>query len=154
MPQDHERFMRVALEEAAKGGAEGNVAVGSVVVRDGTLVAGGRNLVTSAHDPTAHAEVVALRNASAARGTEDLSGCDLYTTFEPCPMCCGAIIVSGIETLVMGARPGPGENRWGGYTVESLIKLTKWDDRVKVVTGVLPEECARIRDEWEARNKR
>lgn len=151
MPQDREHFMRMALEEADKGGAEGNVAVGSVIVRDGKLVAGGRNLVASTLDPTAHAETVALRQAGAALGKVDLSGCALYTTFEPCPMCCGAIMASDISTLVMGARHNPAESRWGGYRVEKLLELAGWAARIEVVTGILTEECLQVRREWEAR---
>ncbi len=96
MPADHEHFMGLAIEEAAKGGAEGNSAVGSVIGRDGNIVAVGRNLVTSTNDPTAHAETVALREAGAAQGDPDMTGCILYTTFQPCPMCSGALIVSGL----------------------------------------------------------
>jgi len=83
MPANHEHFMRMAIEEAAKGGSEGNSAVGSVIVRDGNIVAVGRNLVTSTNDPTAHAETVALREAGSAQGDPDMSGCTLYTTFQP-----------------------------------------------------------------------
>ncbi len=104
MPTNHEHFMRMAIEEAAKGGAEGNSAIGSVIVRDGNIVAVGRNLVTSTNDPTAHAETVALREAGAAQGDPDMAGYTLYTTFQPCPMCSGALIISGVATVVMGAR--------------------------------------------------
>ena len=83
----HERLMQIAMEEARRGAAEGNVAVGSVVVHDDRIVARGRNLVVTESDPTAHAETVALRNAGAAVGHTDFSGFTLYTTFEPCPMC-------------------------------------------------------------------
>src|SRR5581483_7842579 len=93
--REHEPLMRAALAEAARGGAEGNVAVGSVVVRDGAVVARGRNLEAATGDPTAHAEVVAVREASRLLGRRDLSGHALYTTWEPCPMCCGAIMASG-----------------------------------------------------------
>ena len=145
MPEEHERLMRIALEEAARGGAEGNVAVGSIIVQDGTVVARGRNLVTTNSDPTAHAETVALRNAGAALQRTDFSGCTLYTTFEPCPMCCGAILVSGITTLVMGARSAPPERRWGDYSVEALIAHTQRSDQIAVVTGILTQECADVR---------
>ncbi len=145
MPEEHERLMRIALEEAARGGAEGNVAVGSIIVQDGTVVARGRNLVTTDSDPTAHAETVALRNAGAALQRTDFSGCTLYTTFEPCPMCCGAILVSGITTLVMGARSAPPERRWGDYSVEALIAHTQRSDQIAVVTGILTQECADVR---------
>ena len=152
MPHDHEQFMQIALEEAAKGGAEGNIAVGSVIVRDGAVVARGRNVVTSTFDPTAHAETDALRAAGRALRQVDFTGCTLYTTFEPCPMCCGAIMASGISTLVMGARHNPADSRWGSYTVEKLIELARWGDRLQVVTGVLVQECLAVRREFEARN--
>jgi tRNA(adenine34) deaminase len=145
MPEDHERFMRLALEEAARGGAEGNAAVGSVIVQGGSVVARGRNLVTTTFDPTAHAETVALRNAGAALQRVDFTGCSLYTTFEPCPMCCGAILASGITTLVMGARHAQAESYWGDYTVEKLIELAKRSSQITVVTGILTQECADIR---------
>jgi tRNA(adenine34) deaminase len=145
MPGNHEHFMRSALEEAARSKAEGNVAVGSVIVQGDTVVARGRNLVNSTFDPTAHAETVALRAAGAALQRVDFSGCTLYTTFEPCPMCGGAILVSGITTLVMGARPAPGERRWSGYTVERLIDLAGRSGALQVVTGILTQACADIR---------
>ena len=141
MPQDHESFMKVALGEAEKCKAEGNVAVGSIVVRGDAIVARGRNLVTSTSDPTAHAETVALREAGAAEGQGDFSGCTLYTTFEPCPMCCGAIMISGISTLVMGGRSEGSARRWGDYSVESLLALARVEDKLNVVTGVLTKEC-------------
>jgi tRNA(adenine34) deaminase len=142
---DHERFMRMALDEAAKGKAEGNVAVGSVIVQGDTVVARGRNLVTSTFDPTAHAETVALREAGRALQRVNFSGCTLYTTFEPCPMCCGAILDSSISTLVMGGRPTPAERRWGDYTVERLIEVSKRSGTIQVVTGVLTQECVDVR---------
>ena len=152
MPLDHDRFMRLAIDEAARAGAEGNAAVGSVIVRDSTVIATGRNLVTSTNDPTAHAEMVALREAGAALGQIDFSGYTLYTSFQPCPMCCGALMVSGVSTLVMGARPDPADNRYGSYNVETLLELAGWEDRIQVVTGILPQECLKVRQEWEARN--
>ena len=145
MPTNHERLMRIALEEGEIGAAEGNAAVGSIVVDGETVVARGRNLVASNSDPIAHAETVALRNAGEALQRTDFSGLTLYTTFEPCPMCCGAILASGISTLVMGARPEPGQSRWGGYTVETLIDMTHSTDRISVITGILTQECADIR---------
>jgi tRNA(adenine34) deaminase len=142
---EHERFMRIALEEAARGKAEGNVAVGSVIMQGATVVARGRNLVTSTFDPTAHAETVALREAGRALQRVDFSGCALYTTFEPCPMCCGAILASGISTLVMGGRPSLAQRFWGDYTVERLIEMAKRRDSIQVVTGILTQECVDIR---------
>jgi tRNA(adenine34) deaminase len=145
MPGDHERFMRMALDEAARGKAEGNVAVGSVIVQGDRVVARGRNLVMSTFDPTAHAETVALREAGQALKLVDFSGCTLYTTFEPCPMCCGAILASNVSTLVMGGRPTPAERRWGEYTVEHFLDYAKRSGTMQVVTGVLTQECVDIR---------
>jgi tRNA(adenine34) deaminase len=145
MSGDHERFMRMALEEAARGKGEGNVAVGSIIVEGGTIVARGRNLVASTYDPTAHAETVAIREAGRALKRVEFPDCTLYTTFEPCPMCCGAILASGISTLVMGGRSAPAERRWGEYTVERLIELARRVGSIQVITGVLTQECVEIR---------
>lgn len=141
MPIDHDHFMRMALDEAVRSHDEGNIAVGAVLVHGDTLVARGRNLVTSTHDPTAHAETVAIREAGAALQQVDFADYALYTTFEPCPMCCGAILNSGISTLVMGARYDPAQTRWAGYTVEALIELTGRRAAIEVVTGVLVQPC-------------
>ena len=83
---DHKHYMHIALEEAERGAAEGNVAVGSILVRAERVVARGRNLVNSTSDPTAHAETVALRQAGEQLGHTDFSKLTLYTTLEPCPM--------------------------------------------------------------------
>ena len=142
---DHEHYMRIALEEAERGAAEGNAAVGSILVRAEKVVALGRSLVTSTSDPTAHAETVALRHAGEQLGHTDFSKSTLYTTFEPCPMCCGAILASGVNTLVMGARHDLTQSRWGAYTVEKLLELTNRSDQLIVITGVLPQACADVR---------
>jgi tRNA(adenine34) deaminase len=141
---EHERFMRVAIEEAHRARDEVNDPVGSVIVRDGAIVARGRNLVYTTHDPTAHAEMVALRKLGEATGTIDFSGCVLYTTYQPCPMCCGAILASGITTVVLGARPVQGGRRWGQYTLERLVAWLGWDDRFTIIDGVLEAECQLI----------
>jgi len=137
--------MRIALEEAERAVAEGNTAVGSILVRAERIVARGHNLVTSTSDPTAHAETVALRHAGEQLGHTDFSKSILYTTFEPCPMCCGAIMASGVHTLVIGARHDLAQSRWGAYTVEKLLELTNRVDQLTVITGVLPKACADIR---------
>ena len=143
--QEHETFMRFALEEAQYAADEGNVGVGSVIVMSDKLIARGRNLVPTTHDPTAHAETVALREASSVLGTDDMSGAVLYTTFEPCPMCCGALMNANIATLVMGGRPDAEQTRWAGYTLERLLEMCDWSCQMQVVTDVLVEECLNIR---------
>ena len=142
---DHEHYMRIALEEAERGATEGNVAVGSILVAPERVVARGRNLVTSTSDPTAHAETVALRQAGEQLGHTDFSNLTLYTTFEPCPMCCGAILASGVHTLVMGVRHDLTQSNWGAYTVETLLELTNKESQLTVITGILTRECADVR---------
>ena len=152
MAEDHERIMGMALEEADRAGGEGNIAVGSIITRGDTTVAKGRNLVNSTLDVTAHCETDALRNGGRALGHVDFSGHTLYTTAEPCPMCCGAIMASGISTVVMGARPVPSQRRYGDYTIEKLIELAGFEEKLQVVTGILPQECADVRRQWDERN--
>ena len=136
---DHQAFMREAMVEATAAAAKGNVAVGSIVVRDGRIVARGHNEVVSGHDPTAHAEIVALRRAGAALGTPVLAGCTLYTTLEPCPMCAAALSWARIDRVVIGAL----FPRTGG--VRSLARILDLMGPVvhpvEVVAEVLPEEC-------------
>ena len=142
---DHEHYMHIALEEAERGAGPGNVAMGSILVRAERVVARGRNLVNSTSDPTAHAETVALRHAGEQLGHTDFSEVTLYTTFEPCPMCCGAIMASGVHTLIMGARHDLTQSNWGTYTVETLLELTNRASQLTIITGILTEACADVR---------
>lgn len=133
-----EQFIRLALGLAAEGEQQGEVPVGAVVVRDGEVVGRGHNQPVVTHDPTAHAEVVALRNACAALGTHRLDNCDLYVTMEPCAMCAGAIVTARIRRLVFGTR----DIRFGA--VRSKFRIADSDllnHRVEVVEGVLAAEC-------------
>ena len=150
MAQDHQAFMRVALEVAEETGVAGNDAIGSILVRGHTVVARGGNLTNTTKDPTAHAETVALRAAGEALADTDLSRCTLYTTFEPCPMCAGAIMVSGVPLVVIGARPDPSVRRFGPYTLEAFLEWSGWNDRIEVVGGVLPEDCLEMRLKWQS----
>ncbi len=133
-----EAFMRRALELADLGESAGEVPVGAVVVREGEVVGEGWNRPISAKDPTAHAEVAALRAAAQALGSHRLDGCDLYVTMEPCAMCAGAIVTARIRRLVFGTR----DLRFGA--VRSKFRLADSDllnHRVEVVEGVLAPEC-------------
>jgi len=106
MATDHESLMKLAIREAAKARDEGNPGFGAVVVENGEVIAHGRNLFATTSDPTAHAETMALRNASAATGRSEFANCTLYTTAEPCPMCLASALVSGVSALVMALHPG------------------------------------------------
>jgi tRNA(adenine34) deaminase len=146
MQTTHEEFMRLALEEAARAGAAGNVAVGAIITRDGTVVGRGHNRAVSTIDPTAHAEIDAIRSAATTLNQPDLSGCALYTTWEPCPMCLAGILVAGINTLVMGTRYSL--QRWGTFSVERFLEQVGAADQVRVVNDVLAEEGLAIYWEW------
>jgi tRNA(adenine34) deaminase len=148
MRTEHERFMATALEEAKKARDLGNMAAGAVIVRDGEVLARGRNEVNSTFDITAHAEAVAVRNLTITRrqlnsGSQadsgPFAGATLYATLEPCPMCCWVTCTAGLTTLVIGARHADLGIPYGAYTVEKLIAMT--GRRIRVVTGILTDEC-------------
>jgi tRNA(adenine34) deaminase len=101
-------FMDLALDEARAAGERGEVPVGCVIVRDGAAIARGGNRTVADRDPTAHAEIVAIRAASAALGSERLTDCDLYVTLEPCTMCAGAVAFARIRRLYYGAADPKG----------------------------------------------
>jgi tRNA(adenine34) deaminase len=110
-------FMDMALAEARAAGEAGEVPVGCVIVRDGAVVARSGNRTLTAHDPTAHAELVAIREAAAALGSERLDGCDRYVTLEPCAMCAGAVAFARVRRLYYGAADPK------GGAVESGVKF-------------------------------
>jgi tRNA(adenine34) deaminase len=130
--------MRLALAEAARAAAIGEVPVGAVVVLDEQVIGAGHNQPISTHDPTAHAEIVALRAAAAAVGNYRLGGATLYVTVEPCMMCVGALVHARIGTLVFGtAEPKAG-------AVESTQRAHEHpalNHRLAVVSGVLAADC-------------
>lgn len=135
-------WMRAALAEAAAAGAAGEVPVGAVVVDEhGRVIATGRNERESTHDPTAHAEVVALREAAAVRGDWNLGGCTLVVTLEPCPMCAGALLAARISTLVFGAWDEKGGAVGSRY---DLVRDRRLPFRVQVVGGVDADAAATL----------
>ena len=143
---DHERFMRAAIEEAAKGKAAGNPAFGAVIVDNGAIVGRGHNLLATTHSPIAHAETEAISRAATTLRRSDFSTCIIYTTAEPCPMCLSAILASGIRSLVIGARRSPADQRWATYTVEKFIAAPFCSGPVSVLRDVLAADCAAVRD--------
>ena len=131
-------FMREALAQAAVARVRGEVPVGATVVLDGQVIGLGYNRPIGAHDPTAHAEIVALRAAAARLGNYRLSGATLYVTIEPCQMCVGAMVHARIARLVYGAR----EPKAGA--IESAMRAHEHpalNHRIAVTGGVLEEEC-------------
>ena len=141
--------MRRALALAESAARTGEVPVGAVVVRDGRIVAEGANHPRSANDPTAHAEIAAIRAAAAALGRERLDGCDLWVTLEPCAMCAGAIIHARVERVVFGAHDPKGG---AAGSVFELLGTDRLNHRVAVTPGVLPaESAARLQAFFQAR---
>lgn len=108
MTQKHEQYMKQALFLAEEAGGIGEVPVGAVVVKDGEIIASGYNQRELGHDATAHAEIIAIRRACQKLGTWRLSGCDLYVTLEPCPMCAGAIVNARIDRVFYGVKDSRG----------------------------------------------
>jgi tRNA(adenine34) deaminase len=141
----HEPFMRAALEQAHEARRRGEVPVGAVVVVDGAIAGAGFNRPIADADPTAHAEVVALRDAARRKGNYRLTGATLYVTVEPCLMCVGAMVHARVATLVFGAR----EPKAGA--VESTQRAHEHpalNHRLAVVGGVLEEDCRAIMQEF------
>ena len=132
------RFMRAALRQARRGEAEGEVPVGVVVAHQGRVIARAHNRPIRLSDPTAHAEILALRSAGRKIGNYRLAGCTLYATIEPCAMCAGAMIHARIQRLVFGARDAK-----AGATgsVLNVLNHPKLNHRVEVASGILEEEC-------------
>ena len=147
MNTDHEKYMREALKEARRAEAEGEIPIGAVVVCEGRIIA---NQTETLHDPTAHAEMLAMTAATAYIGGKYLPECTLYVTVEPCPMCAAAMAWTQVGAVVYGApdpKRGVGAVVYGapdpkrGYTLFSPSLL---HPRTKVCNGVLSEECGAI----------
>jgi tRNA(adenine34) deaminase len=138
---DDEKFMCEALRVARDGAATGEVPVGAVVVRAGEIIGCGSNAPIARRDPTAHAEILALREAAARIANYRLEGAALYCTIEPCVMCAGALVNARIARLVFGAR----DLRFGG--VRSKFQVADCDvlnHRVEIVEGVMAVECVEL----------
>jgi tRNA(adenine34) deaminase len=138
---NHERFMRVALEEARRCLEHGDAPIGAAVVRGEDVVSSAGNERELAQDPTAHAEVLALRAAARAVGSWHLEGCILYVTLEPCAMCAGAAVLSRIDGVVFGA--GDPKAGFAG-SLGNLLQDPRLNHRVEVTSGVLAEECGQV----------
>jgi tRNA(adenine34) deaminase len=136
-----ERMMRSALEEAERCLGWGDVPIGAVLARGDAVLSRAGNERERRRDPTAHAEILALRAGAQAEGTWRLEGCTLYVTLEPCAMCAGALVLSRAERLVFGAHdPKAG---FAG-SLGDLVRDPRLNHRLEVVTGVLSEECGEL----------
>ncbi len=144
-PGDVEAVRR-ALEEARAAAAAGEVPIGAVVVAaDGTVIGTGRNERETTQDPTAHAEVVAIRAAAARVGSWRLDGCTLAVTLEPCPMCAGAAWLSRVDRVVFGAW---NEEYGAAGSLWDVLRDRRLNHRPEVVAGVLADECSALLSEF------
>lgn len=146
-----EKWMRIALDEAAKAAEAGEVPVGAVLVKDGQEVCRAHNLRETEHDPTAHAEMLCLREGAKRLGDWRLRGCTLYVTLEPCPMCAGAMVMSQLERCIFGAadaRQGCCGSVYDLPGDPALQGVTSWE------SGLLADECARQMTTFFARRRK
>lgn len=148
-----EYFMKLAIEEANKAYEIKEVPIGAVIVKNNEIISKGYNLREISKDATTHAEMIAIREACEKLGGWRLSGCCMYVTIEPCPMCAGAIVNSRIDRLVIGALD-PKAGACG--SVMNIVENPKLNHRVEVVKGVLENECSKIMKDFfsELRSKK
>lgn len=139
-PRDDVFFMAKAIAEARKAAGRGEVPVGAVIVHEGRIVGRGHNRPVAKNDPTAHAEVLALRAAARRLGNYRLTDCDLYATLEPCAMCLGAVVQARVRRLVYGA-PDP---KSGAVRSVMRFPFRKLNHRPAISSGVMAEECASV----------
>lgn len=137
----HQYYMAMAIDEAKKAAASGEIPIGAVVVKDGQVIGRGHNCRESSHDPTGHAEIIALREAGCTIGDWHLDGCDIYVTMEPCPMCAGALINARIDTVIYGAN----EDKYGACGSQlNLLQFPGFNHNVHIIGPIAQEACQEL----------
>lgn len=134
-----QQYMRDALLKASEAARYGEVPIGALIVKEGKVIVAERNRREEYRDPTAHAEILAIRQAGKILGGWRLSGCTLYVTLEPCPMCAGAMVQARLKRLVFGARDPKGG---AAGTLYNIVQDARLNHRLMVTGGILEEECA------------
>jgi tRNA(adenine34) deaminase len=148
--RDDAAWMELALEQASLAAQAGEVPVGALVIRDGEIIGCGHNRNLLDNDPTAHAEIVALRQAAAKLGNHRLSGCTLFATIEPCSMCAGALIHARIARLVYGAAD---VKAGAAGSVLEVLNHPRLNHKLEVTAGVLKERCSEILQDFFRRKR-
>jgi len=137
----HEKFMKEAIVEAKKALNIGEVPIGAVIVRDGEVIAGGYNRIETEHDPTMHAEMIAIREAARKLGARRLIGCMLYVTAEPCSMCAGAAVLARLDGVIAGCES---DKSGACGSVKDILASDDLNHRVEYISGVLGKECSEL----------
>jgi tRNA(adenine34) deaminase len=132
------RFMQMAIRQAAIAEENGDVPIGAVIVHESRIIAKAYNERQQLNDPTAHAEIIALTQASEAIGSWRLHGCTIYVTLEPCPMCAGALVLARIDRLVFGTED-PKTGACG--SLYNIVQDSRLNHQVQITSGVLMEDC-------------
>jgi tRNA(adenine34) deaminase len=150
MSESDLNFMRAALEEARTAAERGEVPIGAILVHEGQIIARAYNRTLTDNDPTAHAEMVAIRAAAQTIGNHRLNGTSLYVTVEPCAMCAGALIQARVARLIYGCA----EQKGGAiHTCFQVLDHPAVNHRVEVISGLLAEECASVMQEFFAQRR-
>ena len=150
-PESFDQWMAEALREADCAQAADEVPVGAVVVHDGRIIGHGRDRRVELRDPTAHAEILAMREAAAELGDWRLEGCALFVTLEPCPMCAGAALMARLPLLVFGAT----NDKFGALITRTrLTDTTEWNHRLTHVGSIRAQECAALLKDYFGRKRR
>lgn len=142
--------MHMALREAERAAREGEVPVGAILVLGGRVLARAHNRSIHLHDPSAHAEILALRRAAKKLGNYRMEGCVLYVTIEPCAMCAGAVVQARLQRLVFGA---PDPKAGAGGSVLNVLEHPRLNHQPEVTPGVLAEECSAVLREFFRRKR-
>lgn len=135
------QYMKLAIEQAGIAGENGDVPIGAVIVHNDTIIAKAYNQREQLQDPTAHAEIIALTQAAAARQSWRLEGCTMYVTLEPCPMCAGALVLARIDRLVYGcddAKTGAAKSLY------NIVQDDRLNHKIEVTSGVLANDCSKL----------
>ncbi|AIO18202.1 tRNA-specific adenosine deaminase [Candidatus Izimaplasma bacterium HR1] len=140
MPNSHEYYMNLALEQAAEASLNNEVPIGAIIIKDDKVIAVARNERVETNKTTSHAEIIAIEKANKLLKSWRLDSCSIYVTIEPCPMCAGAIIQSRISNVIYGAK----DPKAGSHT--SIVQLfdKSFNHRVEVTSGILENECSEI----------
>jgi tRNA(adenine34) deaminase len=142
---EHRVFMELALAEAKKSLKTADVPIGAVIVEDNKVIAKAHNEVEKRKDPTAHAELLAIKKAIRKKGSKFLDKCVLYTTIEPCSMCAGAMVLARVRTVVFGARD---LKAGAGGSVLNILCNPALNHRIEIIEGILEEECSHLVKEF------